>query len=80
MYLVVDIDKINFDVDNILMTMILILLIISDYWLGVVNLKNAKHLKLAAWRPKRWWDWCMSEDEKKDIYSILTEKCQKLLK
>ena len=75
MYLLVDLDKIDFDDDNILMTMILILLIISDYWLGVVNLKNAKHLKLLAWRPKRWWDWCMSEDEK-----ILTEKSQKLLK
>ena len=20
-----------------------------------------------AWHPNRWWDWCMSEDEKKEI-------------
>ena len=20
-----------------------------------------------AWNPNRWWDWCMSEDEKKEI-------------
>ena len=20
-----------------------------------------------AWHPTRWWDWCISEDEKKDI-------------
>ena len=20
-----------------------------------------------AWHPKRWWDWCLPEDEKKDI-------------
>ena len=29
----------------------------------------------------RWWDWCLSEDEKKEIDPIFTdtvEKCQKL--
>ena len=29
----------------ILMKMILILLFLSDFWLGIVNLKNVKHLK-----------------------------------
>ena len=30
----------------ILMKMILILLILSDFWIGILNLKNAKHLKI----------------------------------
>ena len=28
-----------------------------------------------AWHPKRWWDWCVSEDEKKEIMFI--EELQK---
>ena len=28
-----------------LMKMILILLLLSDFWLGILNLKNVKHLK-----------------------------------
>ena len=28
----------------------------------------------AAWHPKRWWDWCVSEDEKKEIDPMLTEE------
>ena len=28
----------------------------------------------AAWHPKRWWDWCVSEDEKKEIDPVLTEE------
>ena len=44
---VVDLEKtIKLDNDKIiLMKMILILLFMSDFWLGVVKLKNAKHLK-----------------------------------
>ena len=52
--------------------MILILLFLSDFWLGILNFKNAKHLKEIGeelmpigWHPKKWWDWCVSEDEKK---------------
>ena len=26
-----------------------------------------------AWHPKRWWNFCMSEDEKKEIEPIFTE-------
>ena len=56
---------------------------ISDFWHGVVNLKNAKHLTKKVseelmpieWHPKRWWNFCMSEDEKKEIEPIFTEKC-----
>ena len=25
--------------------------------------------------PKRWWNYCMSEDEKNEIEAIFTEKC-----
>ena len=30
-----------------------------------------------AWHPAKWWDWCMAEDEKKRIESILTDKVGK---
>ena len=30
-----------------------------------------------AWHPKRWWNFCMSEDEKKEIEPIFTEELQK---
>ena len=26
-----------------------------------------------AWHPKRWWNFCMSENEKKEIKPIFTE-------
>ena len=28
----------------------------------------------AVWHLNRWWDWCMSEDEKKEIDPMLIEK------
>ena len=28
-----------------------------------------------AWHPKRWWNFCISEDEKKEIEPIFTEYC-----
>ena len=40
----VDLDKINHD-EKKLMKMILKLLFMSDFWLGIINLKNAKHFK-----------------------------------
>ena len=53
---------------------------LSEFWLCILNLKNAKHLKKIceellpiAWPPKRLWNFCMSEDEKKEIESIFTE-------
>ena len=27
-----------------------------------------------AWHPKRWWDWCVSEDEKKEIDPMFIEE------
>ena len=53
---------------------------LSDFWLGVVNLKNVKHLKKiskelipVAWDPRRWWNFCMIEDEKRKLEPIFTE-------
>ena len=63
-----------------LMEMILILLIMSDFCFGILNLKNVKHLKKlieelmpVAWHPNRWWDWWVSEDEKKEIDPMFIE-------
>ena len=30
----------------------------------------AKELMHVAWHPTRWWDWCMSEHEKKEILVV----------
>ena len=27
-----------------------------------------------AWHPRRWWDWCMPEDEKKGIEPFLIDE------
>ena len=41
-----NIDLNSIDLDNIfLMKMILILLFLSDFWNGILNFENAKHLK-----------------------------------
>ena len=62
------------------MKMILILLLLSDFWLVIVNLKNAKQLKKISeelmpivWHPKRWWNFCLSDNERKEIEPIFTE-------
>ena len=65
----------------ILMKMIQILLFLSDFWLVLLNLKNAKNLKKTiseelvpvAWHPNSWRRFCVPEDEKKEIKSIFTE-------
>ena len=57
--------------------MILILLFLSEFWPGILNLKNAKHLKKElteiVWHPKRFWNFCMSENEKKEIEPIFID-------
>ena len=53
---------------------------LSDFWLGIVNLKKLKALKKniseefmpIAWHPKRWYNFCMLEDEKKETKPIFT--------
>ena len=42
---------------------------------GMIDINNASHVKRIAkelmsiaWHPTGWWDWCMSEDEQKEIF------------
>ena len=65
---ILNIELNNINIANNLMKMILMLLFLSDIWLGKLNLKNTKR------RPKRRWDWCISEDEKKEIHPIFIEE------
>ena len=80
-FLSVDLDKINlddvsFDKDDPE------LLFISDFWSSLINLKNVKHLKTiqaktlmpVTWHPTRWWDWCLAEEQKKEVASIFTDR------
>ena len=53
---------------------------LSDFWIGIVNMKNPMHLKKIskelmpiAWHPERWWNFCLPEDEKKEIGPICSE-------
>ena len=34
----------------------------------------SEELMLRAWHPNRWWDWCISEDEKKEIDPMFIEE------
>ena len=34
----------------------------------------SEELMPVAWLPNRWWDWCMSEDEKKEIDAMFIEE------
>ena len=60
------------------------LLFMSDFWVGILNLQNAKNYKkkiseelmLVAWQPSRWWDWWVSEDQKKEIVPIFIKELQ----
>ena len=77
--LAIDLDKINLDHDNNFDENDLDTVI---HWSGLVNLKNAKHLKKIskvlmpiAQHPKRWQNFCISEDEKKELEPIFTEAC-----
>ena len=60
--------------------MILILLFLSDFWLGILNSKNAlkkelnEELMPIAWHLKRWWNFCVSKDEKKEIDPMFIEE------
>ena len=56
-------------------------LIMTAFLSSILNSKNVQHLKIsneelipAAWHPKRWQNFCVSEDEKKEKDSILIEE------
>ena len=70
-----NIDLINVSLGNNLMKMILVLLFLSDFWLGILNLENAKNNKKKkiteelmpiVWYPTRWWSFCVPQDKKKE--------------
>ena len=75
--LAVDLDKIVLDDDDhdLLMKMILILLLIPYFWLGVVNLKNAEHVKKDI--PKRINACRVESKKKKEIETIFNDKVGK---
>ena len=61
------------------MKMILLLLFLSEFWLGILILKNEKQLKNIseelmpiAWHPKKWLNFCISKDERKKTEPIFT--------
>ena len=42
------------------------------------HLKKDSNEKLLSvvWHPKGWWDWCLPENETKEIEPILTDKVE----
>ena len=45
----------------------------ADQLLNIrVNYKKKKTIKLIAWYPSRWWNFCMSKDEKKQNQFLLS--------
>ena len=50
------------------------IIIMSDFWQGISNLKKRKAFKKelnkelmpVGWHPNRWWDWRMSQNEKRE--------------
>ena len=56
--------------------------LVSSFLSSILNLKKRKELKNKlseelmdiAWHTDRLWDWCMSEDEKKEIDPMFIEE------
>ena len=50
----------------------------DDFFTKHIKFENCKTLKkelmTIAWHPKRQWDWCVSEDEKKEIDPVFIEE------
>ena len=70
-----NIDLNNISLGNNLMKIILVLLFLSDFWLGILNLENAKNKKKKkiteelmpiVWYLNRWWSFCVPQDKKKE--------------
>ena len=60
--------------------MMMVLIFLSGFLAWHIKFEKRKALKKIneelmgkAWHPKRWWNLCMSEDEKKEIEPIFTE-------
>ena len=78
----IDLNNINFDnkfYEDDLDTIILVTLLA-----GYIKFEKRKRLKKElneelmpiVWHPKRWWNICVSEDEKKEIELILLKGCK----
>ena len=46
----------------------------KSYNFGRTSTTQNTDLMPVAWLSTRWWDWCMPEDEKKEIEPIFTDK------
>ena len=52
------------------------------YRLGTIDISNTKHVKKkideeltpVTWHPTRVWDWCISQNEKKEVESFLADE------
>ena len=61
--------------------MILIIIIHDRILAGHIKFENHEALKkelnkelvFVGWHPNRWWDWCLPEDEKKEINPMFIE-------
>ena len=82
----VDLHKFRLNVTIIFMKIMLKLLFMSHFWLGVINLKNARkaltpkideELIPVAWHPRQQWDWCLPGNEKKGVGPIFIDKVAK---
>ena len=72
----IDLDYTNYKEDNP-DTIILIILLawhIKFETRNKLKIKISKKFMPMAWHTKRWWDWCMVEDEKKEIDPIFIEE------
>ena len=76
----IDLNNINLDdtnyVEDDLDTIILIILAWHIKFDKRKELKKkiSEGLMPVAWHPKRWWDWCVSKDEKKEKDQIFIEE------
>ena len=39
-----------------------------------LKMQIGKELLRIGWHPSRWWDWCMSEDEKKETEKLWNDE------
>ena len=58
---------------TIMMMMVIMMMMKINFFCAMMVIKNKAQkasikegLLPIAWHPSRWWDWCMTEDEKSD--------------
>ena len=72
----INLDDINYHEDNpdIIILIRLLAWHIKFEKRKVLRKELNEELMPVAWHPKRWWDWCVSEDEKKEIDRMFIEE------